>query len=156
MGKGWLTGVGQESFYCNRSRLRQKAGRAGERMAIPSHEFRVSCYALSSFTQKQLPLICPIGKIPNSSIILKHKSILLASSFLQPISSQYTNLFLIFSASFPRCLQVVFPAILPTNYIFQAPLYKEWNICEGREKLPASFTLQWNWISFMFLFIKYH
>lgn len=158
MGKGWLTGVGRRRFNCNRSRFIQKAGKAeGERMAIltNSHKFRVSCYVLSSLRQKQLSLICPIRK-NSQQHNSKHKSIFLASTFLQPISSQYTNLVLISSASFPHGFRVVFPAVVPTICIFQAPLDTEWNIWEGMEKLLAFFTLQWNSISFMVLFIKYH
>jgi len=125
-------------------------------MAIPSQEFRVSCYALSSSTHKQLSLICPIGKNPKQQHNSKYKSIFLAASFLQPISSLYTNLLPIFSSSFPHGFQVVFPAFLPTSCILQAPLDTERNIWEGREKLLASFTSQWKRISFMVLFIKYH
>lgn len=156
MGRSWLTKAGQESFYCNRSRLTGKAGRAeGETMAIPSQE--LSQLLCANFSHRETFVVnLSHWKNPKQQHNSKQKSIFSASSFLQPISSQFSNLFLIFCASFPHGFRVVFPANLPTNCIFQAPLATEWNIWEGREKLLANFTLQWTWISFMVCFIKYH
>lgn len=154
MGKGWLTGVGQASFYCNRLRLIQKAGRAeGERMAIPSHELKVSCYVLSSFTQKQLSLICPIGKSPKQQHNSKHKSIFLASSSLQPISSQYVKLFLIFSASFLHGFQVVFPAILPTQLHFSGALRYRLKHIGGKGEIISEFHFMME-LNFLYGFIS--